>query len=207
LDLNYWKMRINDPCNCFQDSSIISPLIHAGSIKERLSQIADEIVSKTNSYPYINLIPLLTGGMFFCVDLAMALEERISGKWIINPLMVSAYGMHDKITKEPTIIASPDFAHKMNFNCPSIIVDDLADTGSSIDMVIQYLKALHFRHQTNEKIWTAVLINKTKFRTFDLAIDFRCFNYQDGNWLIGYGMDDKGIYRGSKCIGSRLPVG
>ena len=77
---------------CFKHNSKITPIRHYKEIKKAISVLAKEINNDFLSEKYVNLVPLLTGSMIFAADLIRELECLSSGKWIVNPVITTAYG-------------------------------------------------------------------------------------------------------------------
>ena len=78
--------------------------------------------------------------------------------------------------------------------------DDLADTGQTLELVRKNISSI-----TKNEVLIAVLVDKKVFRTVNVPIKYRCFDYDGSDWLVGFGMDAEGFYRGAGCIGS-IPV-
>ena len=137
--------------------------------------------------------------MIFTADLIRELECLSSGKWIVNPVITNAYGSGYN-ENAPEMTSSSDFSDKIKRNYKSIILDDLADTGKTLELVHKNISAI-----TKNEVMAAVLVDKRIFRTVDVPIKYRCFDYDGRDWLVGFGMDAGGFYRGVGCIGS-IPI-
>ena len=62
-------------------------------IEKKIKNIAKNINTKWENEPQVNLIPVITGGMIFATKLIMDLEELSPEKWIVNPIIASAYAV------------------------------------------------------------------------------------------------------------------
>ena len=184
---------------CFKHNSEITPVRHYKEIKKAISVLAKEINNDFVSEKYVNLVPLLTGSMIFAADLIRELECLSSGKWIVNPVITTAYGSGYN-ESVPEMTSSSDFSDKIKHNCKSIILDDLADTGQTLELVQKNISSI-----IKNEVLIAVLVDKKVFRTVNVPIKYRCFDYDGSDWLVGFGMDAEGFYRGAGCIGS-IPV-
>jgi len=49
---------------------------------------------------------------------------------------------------------------------------------------------------------TAVLLNKHGKRKHVIEPDYYCFSLDDKSWVVGYGMDYKGKFRGLNYVGT-----
>ena len=77
-----------------------------------------------------------------------------------------------------------------------IIVDDLMDTGETLKKVIENI------YQTVSKdVYSVVLLDKLGRRNNIIQPDFSCFELYDDKWVVGYGMDYLGKFRGLEYIG------
>ena len=52
-----------------------------------------------------------------------------------------------------------------------------------------------------------MLVNKPYYRKSKLNINYKGFQYNNKDWLVGYGMDDMGLVRPAQCIGTITPAG
>ena len=70
-----------------------------------------------------------------------------------------------------------------------LIVDDIIDTGYTMEFVIEHVKKLGAR-----SVKTCVLLDKPSRRKVDLKPDYCCFEIDD-LFVVGYGLDYEGYYR------------
>ena len=70
-----------------------------------------------------------------------------------------------------------------------IIVDDIIDTGYTMQFVIDHVKKLGAK-----SVKTCVLLDKPSRRKVDLKPDYCCFEIDD-LFVVGYGLDYEGFYR------------
>ena len=73
------------------------------------------INTKWENEPQVNLIPVITGGMIFATKLIMDLEELSPEKWIVNPIIASAYEYSYNPNK-PEVVRVSDYENKFSFN-------------------------------------------------------------------------------------------
>ena len=70
-----------------------------------------------------------------------------------------------------------------------IIVDDIIDTGYTMQFVIDHVKKLGAK-----SVKTCVLLDNPSRRKVDLKPDYYCFEIDD-LFVVGYGLDYEGFYR------------
>lgn len=71
-----------------------------------------------------------------------------------------------------------------------IIVEDIADTGKTLDFIIKYLQ----QFKSPGEIKVCVLFNKPSKRQINIPIDYYGFNVED-IFVVGYGLDYKEYFR------------
>ena len=70
-----------------------------------------------------------------------------------------------------------------------LIVDDIIDTGYTMEFVIEHVKKLGAR-----SVKTCVLLDKPSRRKVNLKPDYCCFEVEDV-FVAGFGLDYSGYYR------------
>ncbi len=165
------------------------------AIEKKIKEMAKNISTKWENEPVVNLIPVITGGMIFATKLIMDLEKFTPEKWVVNPVIASAYEYSYNPNK-PEVVRVSDYENKFKEGSPSIIIDDLLDTGITLSIVKNMIRAI-----TNYNVEVAVLVDKVAKRKIDIEPEYHGFTIKNDYWLVGYGMDDKGLLRGMDSIG------
>jgi hypoxanthine phosphoribosyltransferase len=142
----------------------------------------------------VNLIPVLTGAMQFAAYLLTELEKLSPGKWLPVPIFASAY-LSDGVSKLPKVEYPESFENRIDNNSPTLVVDDLLDTGNTMTVIY---KSLQERNLTDLKL--AVLINRNITRSVTVFADFYSFDVDDESWIVGFGMDSSNKFRGLDSI-------
>ncbi|NQW18382.1 MAG: hypothetical protein HQ478_12940 [Chloroflexi bacterium] len=181
---------------CVIEVANMIPLWHSDEIQAAIVELATGIDEELKHHSRVAVVPLMTGAMMFTADVCSALEVLSPGKWEINPIISSAYGNSFEVGDVELVVAA-GLQERLDRCSAIIIFDDLSDTGASLSAVRKFLGGF-----TDYPIKLGVLVNKTQARRRDVQIDFQCFNYDGGDWLVGYGMDLKGAFRGARCIGA-----
>ena len=174
----------------------IEVLWDKNSIDREVKRIAKDINSKFKSDKAVNLIPIMTGGLMFVSNLIAELEILRSGCYHMFPLIAKTYG--NSTESQGTTIYGYDFlAENIDIDSPSVIVDDLMDSGETLYNLSEKLEKT-----SNKKVYSAVLLDKLGKRHMEIEPDFNCFILDDKRWVGGYGMDYKGLFRGLDYVGT-----
>ena len=78
-----------------------------------------------------------------------------------------------------------------------LIVDEIHDTGNTIDLVLKELKTM----PNIASVRSAVLLNKNKTKQTSYHPDYIGIEVDD-DFLVGYGLDYHGMYRELPVIGT-----
>ena len=101
------------------------------SINKQVKRVAKEINEKFISEKSVNLIPIMTGGLMFVSNLIAELEILRTGCYHMFPLIAKTYG--NSTESQGTTIYGYDFlAENIDIDSPSVIVDDLMDSGETL---------------------------------------------------------------------------
>jgi len=172
----------------------IETLWDATQIDNKIKELASRIIENWVDAETVNLIPIMTGAICFGSKLLNQLESNVPHKWVVNPVLASAY--NDAFEpSEPEIVTSRNFEQRMQMGFPTIILDDLIDTGVTLIKLKNKIKSL-----TKAPVEIAVLVDKKFRRQIKLEANYSCFTVTDDKWLVGYGMDYKGKMRGMDKI-------
>ena len=128
------------------------------------------------------LVGILKGSVPFIADLMRAIDLDVS----VDYMQVSSYGANTKSSGVVKIIKDLD-ADITDKNV--IIVEDIVDTGITLNYLKAYLSA---RQCKSLKICT--ILNKPSKRKVDLVPDYKGFDIDD-LFIIGYGLDLDQKYR------------
>ncbi len=167
----------------------------APEIDLNIKLLAERIADNWKDADTVNLVPIMTGAISFGAKLLNYLESSNPHKWVVNPVLASAYS-DDFDPSEPEIVTSRNFEQRMQMGFPTIILDDLIDTGVTLIKLKNKISKM-----TNGPVEIAVLVDKKFRRQTDLEANYSCFTLTDDKWLVGYGMDYKGKMRGMDKIG------
>jgi hypoxanthine phosphoribosyltransferase len=161
-------------------------LISEQDIAKRVAELARAIAPKK---PEI-AIPILVGGFIFAADLVRALA-REGAQLETEFLWLRSYGNARSGGSAISLLAGPsENVHGKNV----LLVDGVLDVGRTIVKAQQLLQAAGAK-----SITTVVIVDKGRSDAIARA-DFAGFTNVN-EFIVGYGMDDAGKFRGLPYIG------
>lgn len=169
---------------------IASVLITEEQIASRVAELTTEIQRDFEGRELV-VVSLLTGTVMFLADLIRRLELPLR----LDFVGVSSYGAGTEsgelvFTKELRLdVAGRDV----------LLVDDILDTGKTLDRVLAKLSALQPR-----SIKTCVLLDKPSRRSAKVQADYVGFVIPD-KFVVGYGLDFAERYRNLPFVGVLHP--
>lgn len=156
-------------------------LISKDEIDEKVKEIGAQI-SKDYIGKKLYVLSLLRGSFIYTADLV----RQISLPTKIGFMTTSSYGADEKSNGCINVINDiPDNIEGFDV----LIVDDIVDTGITMDFIISRAKSLG---ATSVK--SCVLLNKLERRSVDITPDYCCFDIPDV-FVVGYGLNYGDYYR------------
>lgn len=145
-----------------------------------------KVVGKTLTEEYkdknLYVLSLLRGSFIFAADLVRAIDTKAK----IGFMTTSSYGHSEESTGTVQVVNDiPDNIEGYDV----LIVDDIIDTGYTMDFVVNHVKNLGAK---SVKICT--LLDKPSRRKVDLHPDYTCFKIED-LFVVGYGLNYGDHYR------------
>lgn len=157
-------------------------LLSPDEIRQKVAEVARAIDS---AYPgeELTLIVVMKGAICLTADLIRALKTPLS----IETIKAKSYGHRGSKRGELTLegLEELDLADKN-----VLLVDDIFDTGHTIDAILSALKKKH-----PKTLKTLVLLSKNILRDTSYLPDYILFHIEN-LFVIGYGLDYKEHYRG-----------
>jgi hypoxanthine phosphoribosyltransferase len=168
----------------------VSLLFDAGQIAQRVDELAQAIRQRVGG-PDLALVGILKGSFMFMADLARALD-RAGARPQIEFMRLASYGQKKESSGEVLLLADAprDFEGR-----PVVVVDDIVDTGLSMD----YGRKLLAERNVGA-VHTCALLDKPSRRNVDVAVDFVGFTIPDV-FVVGYGIDYAEQFRYLPYIG------
>jgi hypoxanthine phosphoribosyltransferase len=157
-------------------------LISADQIRERIQEMAKEIVSDYPDGP-LYLVSVLKGAFIFVADLARALQ-RTGVR--IEFMGISSYGNMKTSSGQVKVTRDLD----VNIEGQNVlIVEDIVDSGVTLSYLTRLLLQ---RHPKSLEI--ATLLDKPERRVNPVSIKYSGFRIPD-EFVVGYGLDFAEDYR------------
>jgi hypoxanthine phosphoribosyltransferase len=157
---------------------MVKTLISAEQIKSRLQEVAAAIAHDYQGKEVI-LVGVLKGCFITLADLSRALWDAGLKDAEIDFLGISSYGKNTESSKNPRITF--DMTTDIR-NRHVLIIEDIIDTGFSLDALHRLLKT---RHPASLK--TFVLLSKHVRREVDVSVEY--IGFEVNAWVEGYGLD------------------
>ena len=139
-----------------------------------------------------NAINILIGATPFTSDLMKALARRDLHP-TLDALWLESY--RDERTSSGRVVVRADIAREVKGR-GVLIIDDVFDTGRTLSFARSHLLA-----KGAEKVITCSLARKPWAPEGEDNVDFHAYDAPP-RYLVGYGMDDAGKYRGLPYIGA-----
>lgn len=158
----------------------INILINKARLDKRLDELAKEI-EKDYEGKSIVLLGVLKGSVPFMWELA----KRIKNEMEFEFIEVSSYEGTEssgKITIHKNIDKSIE-------GKDVLIVEDIVDTGNTLDFLLEYLK-----QKNSNSVKIATLLSKPSRRVKELNVDYIGFKIED-KFVVGFGLDYNQKYR------------
>ena len=163
--------------------------ISEAQIAGRIAQLGAQIKSDcAGRQPH--LVCVLNGAFIFMADLVRAIDMPLS----LDFLAVSSYGNATKSSGEVELLK--DLRYPISGR-PVIIVEDIVDTGITLNYLIRMLEA---RQPASLKV--ASLLSKPSRRKIEVPIDYLGFEIEDA-YVYGYGLDRAQLDRNIPFITSQ----
>ena len=161
--------------------SELSPVLSEEQIRRRVADLADQISFDYRNEPLV-VIGVLKGAFVFLADLVRQMDIPVE----IDFIRASSYGHSD--TSSGQVVLEEGFQTEVSGK-NVLIVEDILDTGRTIDRLVSCLKACG-----PKSVRVCVCVDKKERRETDLKADYICFSVEKG-FLVGYGLDYAEKYR------------
>ena len=169
---------------------VASILIGDWQLQHRIQQLAKRIDRDHRGRDLV-VVSLLTGTVMFIADLLRHLNHPLR----LDFIGVSSYG---DSTRPGELVYTKELRLDVRSR-DVLVVDDILDTGRTLDSVVKRLRKLKPR-----AIRTCVLLDKPSRRVKQIAADYVGFEVPD-EFVVGYGLDYAERYRNLPFIGVLKP--
>lgn len=165
----------------------IKQLYSTDEIQQKVNELAKQIDADLNGEQVI-LIGLLRGSVIFLSDLARAVQSEAK----IDFMTVSSYG--NSLTSSRDVRILKDLEEEI-FNQHIVIVEDIIDTGHTLNKVIEVLQT-----RSPKTLRVCTLLDKPSRREVDIPVTYSGFQIPD-TFVVGYGIDYAQKHRTLPYIG------
>jgi len=167
----------------------IEQLYSAEQIAARVEQLAGEIARGEPGD--LVIVSILRGGFVFAADLIRALHREGVGAEL-DFLVLASYGGRQSSSGQIDMVrdVETDIGGR-----PVLVVDDLLDSGRTLDFARQLLAA-----RGAQRVATCVLLDKAAQRTVEISPDYKGFDCP-AHFVVGYGMGEGNLYRTLPFVG------
>lgn len=156
-------------------------LISKEEIEKKVAELGAKI-SKEYEGKNLYVLSLLRGSFIFAADLV----RHITVPTKIGFMTTSSYGHSEVSTGNVKIVNDiPDNIEGFDV----LIVDDIVDTGITMDFVVNHVKSLGA-----SSVNCCVLLDKPERRKVDITPNYCCFQIPDV-FVVGYGLNYGDYYR------------
>jgi hypoxanthine phosphoribosyltransferase len=165
-------------------------VLSEADLMARIDDLAERLAPRlTGDWTAINI---LIGATPFTSDLMKALARRDVHP-VLDALWLESY--RDARESSGRVVVRADIARQVK-DRGVLIIDDVFDTGRTLAFARTHLLAKGAR-----EVITCALARKPWAPEGEENVDFHAFD-APGRFLVGYGMDDAGLYRGLPYIGA-----
>ena len=164
----------------------IKELISKQELDKRITELAEEI-DKDYEGKEVTIVCVMRGAVFFTVELTLKMKTKLKYEFIT----ISSYEGTDT-TGEVTL--RTDLRDSIEGK-DVLIVEDIIDTGISMDYLLHYLRSKNPR-----TIKLCALCSKPERREVQVPIDYLGFEVPN-KFIIGYGFDVDNSYRNLPYVG------
>lgn len=155
----------------------LTEAVTASEIEARVAELGEAITADYAGRRPI-LVAVLVGAMPFLADLVRRIELPTD----VDFLSISRFGEGGRLRL--VLDTSENLSDR-----DVILVEDIVDTGLTLSTLRRMLI-----DRGTASLATVALLDKTTRRLVDVPLEYRGFEVGD-EYLIGYGLDHKGLYR------------
>jgi len=166
----------------------IKVLIDEKTLNKRIKEMAQQISNEYGNEELV-LVCILKGAVYFMVDLSKNIQNT---SVILDFMKVSSYG--NATETSGNIELKIDLSSNIE-NKNVIIVEDILDTGYTLNYLYDYLKS-----KNPKTLKICVLLDKKERRKKDISVDYTGFEIEN-KFVVGYGLDYEDKLRNLPYVG------
>lgn len=164
-------------------------LVDKTTLQRRIAEMGKAITTAYAERENLTMVAVINGALVFAADLMRAITLPVQ----LDCLRVSSY------QEELSVKGRPEIIDPIRLDLRDqhvLIVDDILDTGRTLQVVLQSVRRLQ-----PASLSVAVLVQKAGRCEVPLRPDFVGFTLPD-EFVVGYGLDFAERYRNLPCIGT-----
>lgn len=169
----------------------IDVVLSEADLMARVDDLAERLAPRLTGGEW-TAISILIGATPFTADLMKALARR-GAHPVLDVLWLESY--RDARESSGRVVVRADIARSVEGR-GVLLIDDVFDTGRTLDFAKGHLLA-----KGAQEVITVALTQKPWAPRGADGVDYCAFD-APGRFLVGYGMDDAGKYRGLPYIGA-----
>ena len=173
-------------------STMPIPLFTAEQIRTRVAELATSLDGRFAAGDTPHFVAVLNGSFMFLADLVRAMPRPVT----IDFVRMKSYGAGTTTSGTPRLVHGPGADLR---NRHVVIVEDIVDTGLTLEALRKHLSAAHPR-----SLDTVVLLDKPARRRTEVALDLVGFQIPD-HFVVGYGLDCNEAHRHLPYLGIITP--
>lgn len=150
-------------------------------LNSRIKELG-EIITEDYKGKKLYVLSLLRGSFVYAADLVRAIDLNTK----IGFMTTSSYEHNE--TSSGSVKVVHDIADNIE-GWDVLIVDDIVDTGITMDFVVDHIKKLN-----PASVKTCVLLDKPSRRKVEIVPNYCCFEIED-LFVVGYGLNYGDFYR------------
>ncbi len=168
-------------------------LIPAPALAARVAELGAQITADYRGRDLV-LVCLLKGALFFCADLARAIDLPLRLEFV----RAASYGA-GTATSGRVRIDEVDVAPLSGADV--LVVEDIVDSGLTLARILAHLRAGGPR-----SVEVCCLLLKDRGRSHPFTLRYVGFRIPD-RFVVGYGLDHAERYRNLPCVAALVPAG
>lgn len=169
----------------------IEVVLSEAELMARVDDLADRLAPRLIGGDW-TAVSILIGATPFTSDLMKALARRDVHP-VLDVIWLESY--RDARESSGRVVVRADVARTVEGR-GMLLIDDVFDTGRTLEFAKHHLLAKGAR-----EVITVALTQKPWAPRGENGVDYCAFD-APGRFLVGYGMDDAGLYRGLPFIGA-----
>lgn len=170
----------------------MTPVFSAEQIGMRVREMGAQI-SRDYGEQELHACAILDDGFIFFADLVRAVSCPVVCHFIkmeTRDIVAGAHPLRNIVYAPVSDITGKNV----------LLVNTLVDSGITVDHLVQQLLL-----KKPQSIRTAALVDRVERRRLQFRVDYAGFSWE-GGYLIGYGLDQGGLYRNLPYVAAMIPM-